>query len=103
MNLEEFTADILRPHVGSNFHVTVEDGRVFDLVLEEVQVVHEKHVSPLKKRDSFSLFFAGPENVYLPQSTYTISQDDLGGPWVIFIVPVGRREPGVFLYEAAFT
>jgi hypothetical protein len=102
MNLEEFTADALRAHVGSHFHVQLEDGRVFDFTLEEVKVVHEKHVSPLKKRDSFSLFFVGPENVYLPQLTYTVSHDALGGPWSIFIVPVGRRE-NAFLYEAAFT
>src|SRR5688572_4205660 len=75
MNLEQFTADALRAHVGSNFHVTLEDGRVFDLVLEEVKVVNEKHVSPLKKRDSFSLFFVGPEDVFLAQSTYTVSHD----------------------------
>ena len=102
MNLEQFTADALRAHVGSNFHVTLEDGRVFDLVLEEVKVVNEKHVSPLKKRDSFSLFFVGPENVHLPQYTYDVSHDQLGGPWPVFIVPVGRRE-NAFLYEAAFT
>ena len=102
MNIEEFTADALRPHVGSMFHVTLEDGRVFELMLEEVKVVIEKHTSPLRNRDSFSLYFVGPENVFMRQYTYTVSHDDLGGPWPLFIVPVGRRD-GTFLYEAVFT
>jgi hypothetical protein len=101
MKIEEFTADGVRAHVGSMFHVTLEDGRVFDLMLEEVKVVVEQHTSPLRKRDSFSLYFVGPESVYMPQGTYAVSHDELGGPWHIFIVPVGKRE-GTFLYEAVF-
>ena len=103
MNLEDFTAEGLRPHVGSPFHVQFDDGRVVDLVLEEVSVVNEKHVSPRQKRDSFSLYFVGPENVYMNQSTYSITHDELGGPWLMFIVPIGRRPNGAFQYEAAFT
>ena len=102
MKIEDFTAEGLRPHVGSLFHVTIDDGRVFDLTLEEVKVVHEKHVSPRMTRDSFSLYFIGPENVFLNQATYSLSHDELGGPWLVFLVPVGRRE-NAFQYEAAFT
>lgn len=102
MNLQDFSAAALRPHTGSTFHVKTPDGQQHEFLLEEVKVVLEKHVSPRMQRDSFSLFFAGPEKVYLPQSTYDVSHDSLGGPWPIFIVPVGQRG-GVFLYEAAFT
>ncbi|HEX2061904.1 MAG TPA: hypothetical protein VHK90_14280, partial [Thermoanaerobaculia bacterium] len=79
-----------------------DDGQSFDLLLEEVQVVLEKHVSPRLRRDSFSLFFVGPPNAYLRQSTYQVAHDVLGGPWLLFLVPVGRRND-TFLYEAAFT
>ena len=102
MNLEDFTADTLRSHVGSNFHVTLEDGQVVELLLEEVNVVVEKHVSPRMNRDSFSLYFVGPDNLYMSQATYNLSHDALGGPWAVFVVPVGRRG-APFLYEAAFT
>jgi hypothetical protein len=102
MTLDEFTAEGFRPHVGSVFHLNLEDGRVFDLMLEEVKVVNEKHTSPRMKRDAFSLFFVGPENVLISQHTHSVTHDQLGGPWDIFIVPVGRREAN-FLYEAAFT
>lgn len=102
MKLEDFTADIVRAHVGTNFHVNLEDGQVVDLLLEEVSVVQEKHVTPRKNRDSFSLYFVGPDNLYMSQATYSVSHDDLGGPWPLFVVPVGRRG-APFLYEAAFT
>lgn len=104
MNLDEFSAEAIRPHVGTNFHVNLEDGQTFDILLEEVKVMNEKHVSPRMKRDAFSLFFVGSNNVLMQQYTYSITHDDLGGPWPMFIVPVGRREStGQFLYEAAFT
>lgn len=102
MKLEEFTAAALRPHVGSNFHVKTEAGPSFDLLLEEVKVVLEKHVSPRLQRDSFSLYFVGPENVFLQQSIYEVTHDELGGPWSMFLVPVGKRDATI-LYEAAFT
>ena len=102
MNLEDFTADIVRSHVGTNFHVKLDDGQVVELLLEEVKVVQEKHVTPRQNRDSFSLYFVGPDNLYMSQATYHLSHDELGGPWPIFVVPVGRRG-APFLYEAAFT
>jgi hypothetical protein len=102
MKLEEFTAAALRPHTGSHFHVKTQDGQSVELLLEEVKVVLEKHVSPRMQRDSFSLYFVGPDNVYLQQSMYDVSHDELGGPWAMFLVPVGQRGAAI-LYEAAFT
>ncbi|HYH07463.1 MAG TPA: hypothetical protein VEK11_10445 [Thermoanaerobaculia bacterium] len=103
MKLEEFTADTFRPHTGSQFHVKVDETRTIDLLLEEVKVVLEKHVSPRMNRDSFSLYFIGRADVLLPQATYTVEHDALGSA-AIFIVPVGRRHStGEYLYEAAFT
>ena len=102
MKLEDFTADLVRAHVGTNFHVTLDDGQVVALLLEEVKVVEEKHVKPRQNRDSFSLYFVGPDNLYMSQATYNVAHDELGGPWPIFLVPVGRRG-APFLYEAAFT
>ena len=102
MQLSEFTPEKLQPLTGSAFHVHLDDGRTFDLTLEEVKVMSEKHVSSRFTRAPFSLFFIGPQNVFVPQQTYTLSHDELGGPWPLFIVPVGRRD-GSFLYEAAFT
>lgn len=103
MNLEDFTAEALRPHVGSRFHVSTEGGALADLELEEVKVTHEKHVLPGMNRDSFSLFFIGPPQPFLQQSTYDVQHDALGGPWQVFLVPVGKRQSGEYLYEAAFT
>lgn len=101
MKVEEFTAEAFRPHVGSVFRITTATGETHDLILDEVKVVLEKHVSPRMKRDAFSLFFVGSATA-LPQHTYTVSHDALGGPWLLFLVPVARNAQGVYEYEAAF-
>jgi hypothetical protein len=104
MNLEDFTAEALRPHVGSHFHVSGPEGQAVDLLLEEVKVTtHEQHPSSQLARDPFSLFFVGPAQAFLRQSIYTVQHDALGGTWQIFLVPVAQRTAGEFLYEAAFT
>jgi hypothetical protein len=103
VELSEFTADNLRPHVGSEFHLTFDDGRSIDLTLTEVLVRLEKHHTPRMKRDSFSLFFLGPAGAYMPQGSYATTHEVLGGPWSIFYVPVGRKESGSFEFEAVFT
>jgi len=78
MKLEDFTADLVRAHVGTNFHVTLDDGQVVELLLEEVKVVEEKHVKPRQNRDSFILYFVGPDNLYMSQATYNVAHDELG-------------------------
>lgn len=103
MELSEFSADKLRPHVGSTFHLMFDDGRFVDLTLTEVQVRLEKHHSAQMKRDSFSLFFKGPAGAYIQQGAYSTTHDELGGPWPIFIVPIGRTTEGTFEFEAVFT
>jgi hypothetical protein len=103
MELREFTADTLRPHVGSTFRLTFDDGRSIDLTLTEVLVRLEKHQSPHMKRDSFSLFFKGPAGAYIQQGAYATTHEELGGPWSIFIVPIGRKNDGGFEFEAVFT
>lgn len=103
MNLENFTADALRPHVGSNFQVGFQDGSV-DLLLEEVKgMTYEQHANARTTREPFSLFFIGPAQPVMEQSIYPVRHDSLGGPWELFLVPVARRRGGEILYEAAFS
>lgn len=102
MDLSEFTAENLSPHVGSTFKVDV-NGQTFDLELTEVKVLMEKHISPRMKRDSFSLFFLAPENFNIRQGPYPMTHEKLGGPWAIFIVPIGRKDSNRLEYEAVFT
>ena len=50
--------------------------------------------------ERFSLFFKGPGNLQLPQSTYALEHEQLG-LIDIFLVTIGRDQ-GDFLYEAVF-
>jgi hypothetical protein len=102
MKLNEFTAENVRPHIGTKFHTRIDD-QPLDLVLEKVNVVLEKHISPHMKRDSFNLLFSGPQNVHIKQGAYDMTHDELGGPWAIFIVPIARYDDGRFQFEAIFT
>lgn len=102
MDISEFTADALQPHVGSTFRLDAPDGNQYDLQLASVTKVVDKHVDPRFRRDSFTLLFHGPAQPYLPQATYPLTHASLGGPHEIFIVPTGRNADGL-LYEAVFT
>jgi hypothetical protein len=103
LKLSEFTADTLRPHIGSPFHLTMSDGQVLDLQLEDVEVLLSKDLTPSKKRDSFGLYFEGPEKVEIEAGSYPAHHDVLGGPFLIYFVPLSRRPNGRLLYEAVFT
>jgi hypothetical protein len=48
----------------------------------------------------FSILFQGPGNVFLEQSIYPMSHDQLG-EFELFLVPVAKTDAG-FQYEAVF-
>ena len=102
MNLNEFTAENVRPHIGTKFHAVIDD-QPLELVLEKVNVLMEQHVQPHLKRDTFSLLFSGPKDLFIKQGPYEMTHEELGGPWLIFIVPVTRYDDGRFQFEAVFT
>jgi hypothetical protein len=102
MDISEFTADLLKPHVGTTFRLDAPDGKQYDLTLASVTKVLDKHVDQRFRRDSFTLLFDGPPQPYLPQAIYPLTHDALGGPHGIFIVPTGRTANG-YVYEAVFT
>lgn len=52
------------------------------------------------KQESFSLFFLGPLDVFLPQGIHSLRHDRLG-ELALFLVPVGKSDLG-FQYEAVF-
>jgi hypothetical protein len=103
MDLKDLTADNTRPLVGTIFRLDVGDGKSVELTLDEVRVQLEQHHSKRMKRDSFSLYFLGPPNVYLQQGMYDTHHEALDGPMAIFYVPIGRQDDGRFEFEAVFT
>lgn len=95
----KLTEEDFRPHVNTKFRVKVDAPRPIELELFEVKGYtpgpHEQ-----ARMVRFSLFFYGPDDIYMPQYNYALEHDALGA-LEIFLVPVGRDERG-FLYEAVF-
>ena len=92
------THEILLPHVGSTFTVSV-DGTP-GLPLELIAVTPRGQRHPASTRDPFVVLFRGPVAPILPQATYPFEHPVLP-PLEVFIVPVGRTAAGVE-YEAVF-
>jgi hypothetical protein len=98
--LHSFTYEQFNQFIGQTFQVRFEDGAM-DLVLERVNLLMEKHVSPQMHRDAFSAHFRGPGERMLKQGTFSIYNESIGQVVPIFLVPVGREADG-FIYEAVF-
>jgi len=86
-------------NLNTKFAVRVNAPRPIELELVEVTgwVLQPKEAEGMER---FSVFFYGPGDIYIPQSTYTLEHERMG-VFDIFIVPVGRDERG-YRYEAVF-
>ena len=102
MELNEVTADTFRPHVGSTFTVEFPDAKTLPLKLEDVSVLQTRQRIPRLTRDTFGLYFSGPQNLFFAQGVYDVRHDILG-TMSIFIVPKGQRADGGYNFEAIFT
>lgn len=102
MHLSELTAENMRPFIGDRFTIALDGGTTFEMILDDVTVVLEKHVSPRLKRDSFALYFSGPKAMLLKQGTYPVTHPTLG-EMTIFLVPKRQMDNGSFEIEAIFT
>jgi hypothetical protein len=98
--LSELQAQHFSARLHDVFSISLGDGTVIDLSLQEVTEWGPAATSRFRR--PFSLLFMGPESDgHLPQGTYPIA-DQILGLLEIFIVPVGpdgRR----MRYEAIFS
>ncbi|HEV2802039.1 MAG TPA: hypothetical protein VGW12_16305 [Pyrinomonadaceae bacterium] len=94
--LEQLTRDSFAAQLNTKFRINVEPEKTVELELVEVQA----HGDVKGQSERFSVFFRGPLELLLPQSTYRMEHDALGSP-EIFIVPIRRDDAG-FYYEAVF-
>ncbi|HEY9403908.1 MAG TPA: hypothetical protein VIQ24_14680 [Pyrinomonadaceae bacterium] len=94
--LEHLTRESFSAQLNTKFRLGVGTEKMVELELVEVQA----HGDVTGQTERFSVFFRGPLDRFLPQSTYRMEHEALGGT-EIFIVPVRRDDAG-FYYEAAF-
>jgi hypothetical protein len=91
------TEEEFSKHIGTTFHAKL-DEREVDLTLTEVKPYMPEPRQGNMER--FSLFFAGPPEVFLPQQNFHIRHDGMG-EFDIFLVPLRGDEKG-YIYEAVF-
>ena len=93
--MPEFRLAMFEGHVNTEFQVMEEATVVCTLRLAEIRARTQ-----MPKQESFSLFFLGPLDVFLPQGLHTLRHDQLG-ELSLFLVPVGKSDAS-FQYEAVF-
>lgn len=86
-------------HVNTKFRLDLDGADNFEFELVEVKgyLSSDNEQSGMER---FSIFFRGPSQPYLPQSTYSLQHDEMG-QFEIFLVPIGRDDES-FRYEAVF-
>ena len=85
-------------HLNSNFQVKFTDG---ELTLELVEVKgYPSGPNEQGGMERFSVFFAGPGDIKLPQHLYRLAHHRMG-EFDIFLVPVSGDENS-YRYEAVF-
>ena len=96
MDVSDLTYALMSERVGDNFELHIDDGRVFDFKLIEVD---ELTGDPGPERDGgFSSLFRGPKEPVLNQSILPLRHAEWG-TLHLFLVPVGQSDAGT-VYEA---
>lgn len=97
--LAEFTVVTFAERIGNGFRARVGGERI--ALLELVAAIpYAGDATRATERAPFSLVFRGPRGVALPQGTYRVEHDDLGG-FPLFLVPIAPDATGP-RYEAVF-
>lgn len=95
MTLDDIHPGSMANHVGTTFEVVSEQFVGLSLVLKDI-VTHETG----DNLETFSLFFNGPIEFFLPQGIRKLKHISLG-ELDLFLVPVGNDKEG-YQYEAVF-
>jgi hypothetical protein len=93
--LEQIQPGLMKAHIGTEFEVLDDPSRIFSLRLTEVV-----EISKTEHNETFSLYFHGPLQPFMPQKIHRLRHEKLG-ELELFLVPIGQDKDG-FQYEAAF-
>lgn len=92
---ERLSVSSFSEHLNTKFRIHPDDSTVI-----ETELIVAEDAGSTPRQERFSLIFRGPQEPYLPQSTYRIEHDQMGR-LDLFLVPIARDEDG-FQYEAVF-
>jgi hypothetical protein len=85
-------------HVGTTFQLTLDQQKI-ELNLAEVKG-YLPGSNEQTGMERFSVFFEGPAESRLPQTTYHLKHERMG-EFDLFLVPIAKNDQG-FRYEAVF-
>jgi hypothetical protein len=86
-------------NLNTTFLVRADAAEPIELELIDVKA-HQSEVHPRPDMERFSVFFVGPEDHFLPQSMYSLSNEKMGN-FDVFLVPVSKESDG-YHYEAIY-
>jgi len=93
-----FSAELFRPHIGSIFIFSPEEGAEFVLTLNDVECKPSLNVGPYH---TFTLLFSSDKKVFFPQGSYPLQHPVLG-EHTIFITALAETET-TFKYQSPFS
>ena len=87
--------------IGSRFTVILDDGKKVDMELKEILDLKKPEGAPPEiRQEPFMLIFVGPNDIHLPDNTYTFSIEGIGEK-PIFISAHKKGDAGIH-YDAVF-
>ena len=98
--MSEFqTAADFAKHVNTDFRVELESPKPIEIKLISVT---PRKIEPHEQAgmERFSVVFASPADIFLPQNTYRITHPEMG-ELDVFLVPIKQEADG-FRYEAVY-
>jgi hypothetical protein len=99
---ETLSKELFAEQLNTKFRVLLELENAPEVELELAELAEFPTLTHSRSDvERFSLFFYGPSDFYLPQSTYRLAHERLG-EHEIFLVPVAQ-EPRGYRYEAVFS
>jgi len=93
------TEESFSQNLNTKFRVRADAPRAFELELVEVKGWRTRPEEQ-QGMERFSLSFRGPDDIFMPQNTYTLEHERMG-EFQIFLVPIARDDDG-FTYQAVF-
>ena len=85
--------------LNTNFRVELTSPRPIDVKLIAV-TQRDSEPNEQAGMERFSVIFAGPLDIFLPQNTFRLTHPEMG-EFDVFLVPIGREADG-FRYEAVY-
>ena len=105
MDLAALTYESAKTLEGTTFQIDLPDGSVVAMKLQEVLRYETRQRRSVRgkarRREPFSMYFAGPPSPILAQAIYTFRGETVTFE-KLFIVPIGQDD-GATEYEAVFT